>query len=333
MTVEEIEAIVGGYHGDSFRILGPHGVRKKSGPAALGSPRVPAAGRVGRSRRRRRALPDGEEHAQGFFCAALNGAARRLPHPRAPVGRPRRSRSTTPTASARRSPTPTSTCTPKARSTRLAHARRAPGRRSDGVRRRAIRRVGAECRKRHRRRRVQRLGRPPPPDAAAQRRRLGDLHPRPRRGRVVQVQRPLALRRLPAAEGRPVRVLLRDAAEIRVRGLGHRQIRVAGRGVDGGARQDRLAEVADLDLRGAPGIVDARPAGAAAHLSRDGGEAGGVRQADGLHAHRAAAHHGASVLRLVGLPGDRLFRADLALRHARRLQVLRRLPATRRASA
>ena len=31
MTVEEIEAIVGGYHGDAFRILGPHSVRKKAG--------------------------------------------------------------------------------------------------------------------------------------------------------------------------------------------------------------------------------------------------------------------------------------------------------------
>ena len=31
MTAEEIEAIVGGYHGDAFRILGPHAVRKKGG--------------------------------------------------------------------------------------------------------------------------------------------------------------------------------------------------------------------------------------------------------------------------------------------------------------
>ena len=29
MTPEEIEAIVGGYHGDPFRILGPHAVRKR----------------------------------------------------------------------------------------------------------------------------------------------------------------------------------------------------------------------------------------------------------------------------------------------------------------
>ena len=31
MTAEEIEAIVGGYHGDAFRILGPHSVRKRGG--------------------------------------------------------------------------------------------------------------------------------------------------------------------------------------------------------------------------------------------------------------------------------------------------------------
>ena len=48
MTGEEIEAIVSGYHGDAFRILGPHSVRKKGRAAALGSARVPAAGRVGR---------------------------------------------------------------------------------------------------------------------------------------------------------------------------------------------------------------------------------------------------------------------------------------------
>src|ERR1017187_10109174 len=32
MTGEEIEAIVNGYHGDAFGILGPHSVRKKKGP-------------------------------------------------------------------------------------------------------------------------------------------------------------------------------------------------------------------------------------------------------------------------------------------------------------
>ena len=89
--------------------------------------------------------------------------------------------------------------------------------------------------------------------------------------------------------------------------------------------QDRLAEVADVDLRSAPGILDARAAWASRSRYREmARQAGGVREADGLHAYRAAAHHGASVLRVVGLPGDRLLRAHLALRHAGRFHVLRR---------
>ena len=52
-----------------------------------------------------------------------------------------------------------------------------------------------------------------------------------------------------------------------------------------------------------------------------------VREGDGLHAHRAAAGDGASVLRVVGLPGDRVLRADQPLRPAGGLQgVRRRLP-------
>ena len=31
MSGEEIEAIVSGYHGDAFRVVGPHLVRKKGG--------------------------------------------------------------------------------------------------------------------------------------------------------------------------------------------------------------------------------------------------------------------------------------------------------------
>ena len=46
-----------------------------------------------------------------------------------------------------------------------------------------------------------------------------------------------------------------------------------------------------------------------ADLSRTGRHAGRLREADGLHAHRTDAHHGASLLRVVGLPGDRVFRA------------------------
>src|SRR5436305_9516773 len=45
-----------------------------------------------------------------------------------------------------------------------------------------------------------------------------------------------------------------------------------------------------------------------------------------LHPCGAAAGDGASLLRLVGLPGDRLLRAHVALRHTRRLPRPRRPP-------
>jgi len=73
MTGEEIEAIVGGYHGDAFRVLGPHAVRKKgeqdrwevraylpqaeSAEVVCGSQRVPMAKR----------------HQTGFFVGCLEG--------------------------------------------------------------------------------------------------------------------------------------------------------------------------------------------------------------------------------------------------------------------
>src|ERR1035437_6585767 len=73
MTVEEIEAIVGGYHGDAFRILGPHAVRKKGGqarwevraflPQAESAEAVAGGSGTAMSR----------THAQGFFCASLAG--------------------------------------------------------------------------------------------------------------------------------------------------------------------------------------------------------------------------------------------------------------------
>jgi len=76
MTVEEIEAIAGGYHGDAFRILGPHSVRRKGGQARwevraflpqAESAAVVAAGESVAMERK---------HPQGFFCAALAGDPR-----------------------------------------------------------------------------------------------------------------------------------------------------------------------------------------------------------------------------------------------------------------
>ena len=68
----------------------------------------------------------------------------------------------------------------------------------------------------------------------------------------------------------------------------------------------------DGDLRGAPRLVapPSRRGQPPPHLARAGRRADPVRGGNGLHAHRAAAGDGASVRRVVGLPGDRLFRAD-----------------------
>src|ERR1700752_5193759 len=68
-----MEAIVGGYHGDAFRVLGPHAVRKKGGQSRWEVraflPQAESAAVVGGERRFEMLKP----HAQGFFCAELNG--------------------------------------------------------------------------------------------------------------------------------------------------------------------------------------------------------------------------------------------------------------------
>jgi 1,4-alpha-glucan branching enzyme len=73
MTVEEIEAIAGGYHGDAFRILGPHSVRRQGGQARWEVraflPQVESAEVVTSGERMEMA----RQHPQGFFCASLAG--------------------------------------------------------------------------------------------------------------------------------------------------------------------------------------------------------------------------------------------------------------------
>jgi 1,4-alpha-glucan branching enzyme len=73
----EIEAIVGGYHGDPFRILGPHAVRKEDHPAATAYdvweiraflPHAATAEVLIGGRR----LPMEKQHSQGFFVATLD---------------------------------------------------------------------------------------------------------------------------------------------------------------------------------------------------------------------------------------------------------------------
>src|SRR5688500_12955778 len=98
------------------------------------------------------------------------------------------------------------------------------------------------------------------------------------------------------------------------------------RRVDEEPRSLERAAGAVVDLRNARGIVAARSVGPekAAQLARDRADARRIRETPGLHARRAHAGDGASVLRLVGLPVHRLLRAELALRHAAGLHVLRR---------
>ena len=82
------------------------------------------------------------------------------------------------------------------------------------------------------------------------------------------------------------------------------------------ARRARAAPGADERLRGAPRLLAARTV-----LCGAGRAADRVRDRDGLHPRRADAGDGAPVRRLVGLPGHRLLRADVPVRHARRLPV------------
>ena len=77
MTGEDIEAIVGGYHGDAFRVLGPHSIRKKQSqvrwevraflPQAE-SADVLIGGQP---------FPMAKQNEQGFFCASLQGTPQR----------------------------------------------------------------------------------------------------------------------------------------------------------------------------------------------------------------------------------------------------------------
>ena len=83
---------------------------------------------------------------------------------------------------------------------------------------------------------LQRLGHAPSSDAPARRRRLGDLPARRRRGRHVQVLRPLARTWAPADEGGPVRLPVGDAAGLRFRRLPAGQTSVGRRRLDGGTR-------------------------------------------------------------------------------------------------
>ena len=76
MTDPDIEAIVGGYHGDAFRILGPHGVRRKSGQSRWEVRAFLPQAEVAEVDAGGCRYPMVKRHAQGFFCASMEGDVR-----------------------------------------------------------------------------------------------------------------------------------------------------------------------------------------------------------------------------------------------------------------
>jgi hypothetical protein len=94
--------------------------------------------------------------------------------------------------------------------------------------------------------------------------------------------------------------------------------------VDADALAAPGAHRADLHLRGAPRLVAARGGRPLPQLPRARQPARHALPQHGLHARGADAGHGASLLRLLGLPDHRLLRAHLALRHAAGPDGLRR---------
>jgi 1,4-alpha-glucan branching enzyme len=77
MTATEIESIVGGYHGDAFRILGPHSIRRKVGQARWEVRAFLPQAETAELSTGGQALPMEKRHADGFFCAQLDGDPQR----------------------------------------------------------------------------------------------------------------------------------------------------------------------------------------------------------------------------------------------------------------
>jgi len=77
MTSQEIEAIVGGYHGDPFHVLGPHSVNRKKWEVRAFLPQAESAAVVlnetGQDAGPTKAVMD-KLHPDGFYCVSLPGA-------------------------------------------------------------------------------------------------------------------------------------------------------------------------------------------------------------------------------------------------------------------
>jgi len=77
MTAAEIESIVGGYHGDAFRILGPHSIRRKVGQARWEVRAFLPQAETAEVLSDGQVWPMEKRHADGFFCAQMAGDPKR----------------------------------------------------------------------------------------------------------------------------------------------------------------------------------------------------------------------------------------------------------------
>ena len=302
-----------------------------------------------RARRESRRGPLGRRsrRARSSACTTPGLFEGRVPHRRPlppyrlqrPLSRRRRARQARRrTTSRRSSPTSTCTCSAKATTTRIYYKLGAHPAELDGLRRHALRRVGAERRARQRRRAVQPLGRPQARDADARRlRHLGAVRARTSgRARSTSTRSARTGGRT-LAQGRPVR--LRDGAAARATARSSR------RSTATSGRTQAWMDVARprrITRRSRSTSTKCIPASGGATTSATPPFLNWRELADelipyvegpGLHAPRADGRGRASVRRLVGLPGRRLLRADVALRHRRRTSCTSSIAATRPASA
>jgi 1,4-alpha-glucan branching enzyme len=77
MNGEDIEAIVGGYHGDAFRVLGPHSIRKKQSQTRWEVRAFLPQAESAEVATAEQVYPMSKQHEQGFFCATLAGGSQR----------------------------------------------------------------------------------------------------------------------------------------------------------------------------------------------------------------------------------------------------------------
>ena len=73
MTASDIEAIVGGYHGDAFRILGPHTIQKRHGQPHWEVRAFLPHAQYAEVLINGRAWPMVRRHKEGFYVAQIEG--------------------------------------------------------------------------------------------------------------------------------------------------------------------------------------------------------------------------------------------------------------------